>query len=53
VINRRHLMAFMVVFMSMALAQAQTFTTIYNFTGGSDGGNPSAGLIQATFMGPL
>jgi uncharacterized repeat protein (TIGR03803 family) len=36
----------MVVFMSMALAQAQTFTTIYNFTGGSDGGNPSAGLIQ-------
>ena len=24
---------------------AQTFTTLYSFTGGSDGANPSAGLI--------
>jgi uncharacterized repeat protein (TIGR03803 family) len=39
-------MAFMVVFMSMALAQGQTFTTIFNFTGGPDGGSPNAGLIQ-------
>ncbi|MGH9365817.1 MAG: choice-of-anchor tandem repeat GloVer-containing protein, partial [Thermoanaerobaculia bacterium] len=25
-----------------------TFTTLYSFTGGSDGANPYAGLIQAT-----
>jgi uncharacterized repeat protein (TIGR03803 family) len=24
---------------------AQTFTTLYNFTGGNDGGNPQAGLV--------
>jgi len=36
----------MLVFMSMALAQGQTFTTIFNFTGGPDGGSPNAGLIQ-------
>jgi uncharacterized repeat protein (TIGR03803 family) len=29
-----------------ALVQAQTFTTLYNFTGGSDGGDPVAGVIQ-------
>ncbi len=45
-INRRHLMAFMLVFMSMGLAQGQTFTTMFNFTGGPDGGSPNAGLIQ-------
>jgi uncharacterized repeat protein (TIGR03803 family) len=28
------------------LAQGQTFTTLYSFTGGSDGGNPWAGVIQ-------
>jgi uncharacterized repeat protein (TIGR03803 family) len=28
------------------VAQAQTFTVLYNFTGASDGGNPNAGLIQ-------
>ncbi len=26
-------------------AQAQTYKVIHNFTGGSDGGNPYAGLI--------
>src|ERR1700733_6571184 len=26
--------------------QAQTFTTIYSFTGGSNGGAPEAGVIQ-------
>lgn len=31
---------------STAAARAQTFTTLYNFTGGSDGGEPYAGLIQ-------
>jgi uncharacterized repeat protein (TIGR03803 family) len=29
-----------------ALAQAQSFTTLYNFTDGSDGGLPYAGVIQ-------
>lgn len=27
-------------------ARAQTFTTLYNFTGGPDGGGPHAGVIQ-------
>jgi uncharacterized repeat protein (TIGR03803 family) len=45
-INRRHVMAFIAVFVLAALAQAQTFTTLYNFTGGSDGGSPYAGLVQ-------
>jgi uncharacterized repeat protein (TIGR03803 family) len=27
-------------------AQAQKFTTLYNFTGGSDGGNPYGGLVR-------
>src|SRR5712692_2624863 len=27
-------------------AQAQTFTTLYTFTGGNDGGSPQAGLIM-------
>ena len=31
---------------SAALAQAQTFTVLYNFTGGADGGSPYAGVIQ-------
>jgi uncharacterized repeat protein (TIGR03803 family) len=39
-------MVFIVVLVLAALAQAQTFTIIYNFTGGSDGGNPYTGLIQ-------
>lgn len=29
-----------------ALAQGQTFTVLYDFTGGSDGGHPYAGVIQ-------
>jgi len=29
-------------------AQAQTFTVLYNFTGGADGGNPYAGLLRDT-----
>jgi uncharacterized repeat protein (TIGR03803 family) len=27
-------------------SQAQTFTVLHNFTGGNDGGNPSAGLVR-------
>jgi uncharacterized repeat protein (TIGR03803 family) len=27
-------------------AQARTFTVLYNFTGGADGGNPYAGLVR-------
>lgn len=37
---------FLLVFVLAALAPAQTFTTLYNFTGGSDGGEPYAGVIQ-------
>ncbi len=29
-----------------APAQSQTFTTLYNFTDGSDGGSPSAGVVE-------
>ena len=39
-------MTFLVVLVLAALAQAQTFNTLYDFTGGTDGGNPYAGLIQ-------
>jgi len=35
-----------VLLFSGATARAQTFTTLYNFTGGSDGGYPFAGVIQ-------
>lgn len=44
--NRSRLVTFLVVLGSATLAQAQTFTTLYKFTGGSDGGEPSAGVIQ-------
>jgi len=37
---------YLVVLILAALAQAQTFTTLYKFTGGADGGNPEAGVIQ-------
>ena len=39
-------MAFLALFVLAALAQAQTLTTLYSFTSGSGGSNPSAGLIQ-------
>ena len=45
-IKRLHGMAFLVVFLLAALAQSQTFTTLYSFTGGSDGNLPEAGVIQ-------
>jgi len=35
-----------VVLVLAALAQAKTFTVLYNFTGGSDGGYPYAGVIR-------
>jgi len=38
--------AFLVVFVWAALAQAQTFITLYNFTGGPDGDGPFAGVVQ-------
>src|SRR5450755_2194705 len=28
------------------VAQAQTYTVLYTFTGGADGGNPAAGLVR-------
>jgi hypothetical protein len=39
---------FLIVLGLAALAQAQTFTTLYNFSFGSDGGAPFAGVIQDT-----
>ncbi len=35
-----------ILFLASAAASAHTFTTLYNFTGGVDGGNPVAGLVQ-------
>lgn len=46
VTNRVYVMTFLVVLVLAALAPAQTFTTLHNFTGGSDGWGPYAGLIQ-------
>ena len=45
-INRLHVMTFIVVLVLAALAQAQTFTTLYNFTGESDGGYPYAPVLR-------
>jgi uncharacterized repeat protein (TIGR03803 family) len=45
-INRVYVMAFLLVLGLASLAQAQTFTTLYSFSGGSDGGQPYAGLIE-------
>src|SRR5579863_8631905 len=39
-------MTFAALLVLAALAQAQTFTTLYSFTGGSDGNLPQAGVIQ-------
>jgi uncharacterized repeat protein (TIGR03803 family) len=46
--NRTVVITFIAVPVLAALAQAQTFTTLYNFTGGTDGGYPFAGVIQDT-----
>jgi len=43
---KRIVLAFTVLLLLGAWGQAQTFTTLYNFTGGSDGGVPFAGVIQ-------
>ena len=44
--NRVYVMTFLIVLVLAALAPAQTFTVLYNFTGGADGGNSDAGLFQ-------
>jgi uncharacterized repeat protein (TIGR03803 family) len=44
--NRVHVTTFLVVLVLAALAQAQTFTTLYNFDGTTDGEIPIAGVIQ-------
>jgi len=46
VTNKMHVMAFLTVLVSAALAPAQTFNVLYNFTGGVDGSAPVAGVIQ-------
>lgn len=45
-INRVLVMTCILVLVLAALAQAQIFTTLYNFTGGSDGGYPYADLLR-------
>lgn len=44
--NRVYVMTLLVVLALAGLAPAQTFTGLYNFTGGPDGWGPYAGLIQ-------
>lgn len=39
-------MAFLLVFGLASLARAQTFTTLYSFSGNSDGGQPYTGVIE-------
>jgi|HubBroStandDraft_6_1064221.scaffolds.fasta_scaffold07588_4 uncharacterized repeat protein (TIGR03803 family) len=45
-INRLHGMTLAALLVLATLAQAQTFTTLYSFTGGADGNLPEAGVIQ-------
>lgn len=47
-IDKLRALTFMVVLMLTAFAPAQTFTDLYSFTGGSDGGDPVAALVQDT-----
>lgn len=47
-IKRLHVITFIVVLASAALAQAQTFATLYSFNGVSDGAYPIPGVIQDT-----
>jgi uncharacterized repeat protein (TIGR03803 family) len=44
--KRFHALTILIVLGLATLATAQTFNTLYNFTGGSDGGTPFAGVIQ-------
>jgi len=45
-INKVCVVTFLSVLVLATLAQAQSFTVLYNFTGQSDGATPWAGLIQ-------
>jgi len=45
-IHRMYVLSFLVVLGLAALASAQTFTTLYSFTGEPDGAMPVAGVIQ-------
>jgi uncharacterized repeat protein (TIGR03803 family) len=45
-INDRCQLTLIVVLLLAAVTQAQTFTTLYSFTGASDGAAPFAGVIQ-------
>ena len=54
-INRLHVITLVILLVVAHLAQAQTFTTLYSFTGGADGNLPEAGVIRdqlATCMAP-
>jgi uncharacterized repeat protein (TIGR03803 family) len=48
-VKRLQVVMLLVVPALAALAQAGTFTTLYNFTGGTDGGQPNAAVIQDEF----
>jgi len=39
-------MAFMLIVVAPQPAQAQTFSVLYSFKGGTDGANPYAGLVR-------
>jgi uncharacterized repeat protein (TIGR03803 family) len=45
-INRAYVVTLLAVLALAAVAHAQTFTVLYNFTGGSDGFWPDAGVTQ-------
>jgi uncharacterized repeat protein (TIGR03803 family) len=46
VADRLSTLTFLVVLVFAPLSQAQTLTTLYNFTGTSDGDNPNGALVQ-------
>ena len=44
----KHLLVMLALLAGIQLAGAQTFVPLYSFTGGADGDNPIAGLVQAS-----
>ena len=48
IVNQRSLWVLAVCLCAILTGQAQTFTTLYSFTGGNDGGNPLGGLVQGS-----
>jgi uncharacterized repeat protein (TIGR03803 family) len=46
-------MFLLIVFLALPSVQAQTFTTLYSFTGGADGANPSTATMTRDAQGNL